>query len=128
MKDKKLTQIIAFSVIGVILAVILITVISNIVHKANQDWDGFAQDLTALLQKNDCEFISNNGEDIYKLWIDDDKWKSLKDPADFVSKLCDYVCTIAYNHKIIDAPHTPMIMLYNSSGKVAEWNGKGTFV
>ena len=123
-KKKKMTmsQWIAFGVIMFVLLVVLIILVSNLVAKLRQDWDGFATDMQKVCDYYHIAGIEPNGDSIFKMTVDSDIWNSMttEKKLEYCQGVYKSTCSACWNNKIINSPQTPWIYFYTGAGRVAE--------
>ena len=119
---KHIPLIIAVVIVG---GIILTLLIGYIVGKLQKDYDGFAEDLTKVLEHNNCSFIESNGDYIYKIYVEDARWNNMDNDQkfNFCQGMLDSVRNLAWKHKIMESPNSPTLKLYNAAGNVADIDG-----
>ena len=127
MEEKKkgkmtMNQWIAFIVVLGILLVVLITVVSNLIFKLNQDWDGYAEALKTAYQYYKVEDVQYEN-DIYKIILPSDTYKKMSadQKLEYCKNIYQSTRNLASKHKILRF-HEDIIMRFYSGGeRVAEY-------
>ena len=117
-----MSQWIAFIVVLGILLVVLITVVSNLIFKLKQDWDGYAEDLKTAYQYYKVEDVQYEDE-IYKIFLPSDTYKKMSadQKLEYCKNIYQSTRNLASKHKILRS-HEDIIMRFYSGGeRVAEY-------
>lgn len=115
---KNIPLIIAVLIVG---GLILTVMISIMVTKLRQDWDGFGEDLTTLLKHYQAEDFKYE-DDIYKVFLPGDKYSSLSvdEKMQYCKNIYQGMQNFAVKHKIIKPLDSLLVRFYADGRKVAD--------